>query len=415
MTPDPRTLYKQRLEERRAAIAHRELRHRMLGRGKLATAAFGVALVWIALAQGAFSILWVLIPIAGFALLVVVHEKLLKELERRRRAARFFEKALARLDGNWAGTGEPGDRYLDAAHPYAVDLDLFGKGSVFELLSTARTRIGEDRLARWLILPAPPEEVRARQQAVDELRARVDLREELAVVAEEARTGVDPVRLAPGAKRRGAAAGRFPYAGPPAHGAGSGRLCGSMDSPDSFGKPAGFERGLGCPGARPVPGGPGGQRLVLVPEQRRLGATVSAVEEAAHELGLLSEVLVRLEREHFRSPLLAGLRASLDAEGEPPSRQLARLKRLMEYLDSRDNVVVRVLEPFILWTPHLALQVEDWRRAFGHGGAALADGGGRNRGAVLAGQPRLRASGRSVSRSSWPAGRVSRPKASAIR
>ncbi len=70
-----------------------------------------IVLVWLALAQGAFSILWVLIPIAGFAALVVIHEKLLKELERRRRAARFYEKALARLDGNWAGTGEPGDRY----------------------------------------------------------------------------------------------------------------------------------------------------------------------------------------------------------------------------------------------------------------------------------------------------------------
>ena len=90
MTLDPRTLYIQRLEERRVAIAQREQRHRMLGRGKLAMAACGVALVWLALAQGAFSILWVLIPIAGFALLVGVHEKLLKELERRRRAARFF-------------------------------------------------------------------------------------------------------------------------------------------------------------------------------------------------------------------------------------------------------------------------------------------------------------------------------------
>ena len=89
------------------------------------------------------------------------------------------------------------------------------------------------------------------------------------------------------------------------------------------------------------------------------------MEEAAHELGLLSEVLVRMEREQFHSPLLAGLRASLDADGEPPSRQLARLKRLVENLDSRDNVVVRVLEPFILWTAHLAVRVEDWRALSG--------------------------------------------------
>jgi len=94
-------------------------------------------------------------------------------------------------------------------------------------------------------------------------------------------------------------------------------------------------------------------------------AVVSAVEEAAHELGLLSEVLLLLERETFRSPLLTALRASLDAEGGPPSRHLARLKRLTEYLDSRDNVFVRIAEVFILWTPHWALQVEEWRHRSG--------------------------------------------------
>jgi DNA mismatch repair ATPase MutS len=59
------------------------------------------------------------------------------------------------------------------------------------------------------------------------------------------------------------------------------------------------------------------------------------------------------------------MRASLDSAGEPPSRRLARLQRLMEYLDSRDNVFVRILEPFILWTPHLALKIEDWRAESG--------------------------------------------------
>ena len=366
MTPDPRTLYIQRLDERRSAIAQREQRHRMLGRGKLAMAACGVALVWLALAQGAFSILWVLIPIAGFALLVVVHEKLLKELERRRRAARFFEKALARLDGNWAGTGEPGDRYNDAAHPYAADLDLFGKGSVFELLCTARTRIGEDRLAQWLKSPALPEEVRARHAAVEELRERVDLREELAVVAEEARSGVDPVHLAqwgeaPASLRQGSfrmrvrlhtVLGVAGFAALWIHLVHSANLLALSDAVD------GLVRDLFLV-ALVVNG------WFLYRNSGVLGVAVSAVEEAAHELGLLSEVLVRMEREHFRCPLLAGLRASLNAEGEPPSRQLARLKRLVENLDSRDNVVVRVLEPFILWTPHLAVRVEDWRAQSG--------------------------------------------------
>ena len=84
-------------------------------------------------------------------------------MERLRRAARFYEKGLARLDGEWAGHGDGGARYLDPAHLYAQDLDIFGPGSLFELVCTARTHIGEDTLARWLS-PAAPEVVRARQQ-----------------------------------------------------------------------------------------------------------------------------------------------------------------------------------------------------------------------------------------------------------
>jgi hypothetical protein len=153
MASDPRLVYSRLLEQRRADIAWRERRHRTLGYGRLAAVLGAAAVVWVALA-GRLSIVWVTVPIAVFAALVVIHDHLLRLLERRRRAQRFFEKALARLDGKWAGAGEPGDRYLDPAHPYARDLDLFGPGSLFELLSTARTHIGEDTLARWLLAPA---------------------------------------------------------------------------------------------------------------------------------------------------------------------------------------------------------------------------------------------------------------------
>ena len=66
------------------------------------------------------------------------------------------------------------DRYLGPAlfDPYAADLDIFGKGSLFELLNTARTRSGEETLNRWLLSAAAREEILARQAAVHRLGAR---------------------------------------------------------------------------------------------------------------------------------------------------------------------------------------------------------------------------------------------------
>src|SRR4051812_48703195 len=125
--PDPRTTYTQFLERRRSELAGLQSRHRGMGYAKLAMAAIAILLVWLSLARGAFSIVWVLAPIAAFAVLVVAHETVLHSMERVRRAERYFETALARLDGNWQGIGEPGDRYAEPEHPYALDLDLFGK------------------------------------------------------------------------------------------------------------------------------------------------------------------------------------------------------------------------------------------------------------------------------------------------
>jgi hypothetical protein len=97
----------------------------------------------------------------------------------------------------------------------------------------------------------------------------------------------------------------------------------------------------------------------------RMEAVVGAVDAAAHELGLVSEVLLPLEAEKFQAPLLAELRSSLDTDGAPPSQRLARLRRIVDCLDSRDNIFVRLADPFILWTPYWAIEAEKWRHESG--------------------------------------------------
>jgi hypothetical protein len=368
MPLEPRVIYEDLIAQRRGEVAAQELRHRRLGYLQLGVAAAGVVVVWAALASQKFSVAWALVPIAAFAALLVWHDRLLRTLEHRRRAVRYFERAIDRLDGRWVGRGERGSAYLDAVHPYAQDLDLFGEGSLFELLSTARTHIGEDTLARWLLAPAAPDAVRERQQAVEELRPRLDLREDLAVLAEEARSGVDPASLAawgesPALLDSGVRA--FLWIGTILGVAAlAGLIAAGLDSlglariPPPWGLVARyvFLAGLLFNGT------------FLYRRRSAIDAVVAAVDEAAHELGLLSGILVRIEREHFHSPLLHKLRASLEAEGEPPSRRLARLRRLTEKLDSRDNLFVKMLEVFILWTPWLTLRVEEWRR---HSGPAV--------------------------------------------
>ena len=366
---DPRLVYSQLLNERRADIVRRERRHRMLGYGQVVMAACAVVVILAALVYQVVSILWASIPVATVVTLAVTHDHLLRLMERRRRAERYFAKGLARLDGNWAGAGEAGERYLDPSHPYAQDLDLFGKGSLFELLSTARTHIGEDTLANWLLGPADAEMVRGRNDAVNELRPRLDLREELAVVAEEARTGVDPVSLAAWGEAPPLLGQRWLRVAVTALTV-LGALAGlaflayvaqqfgviELSAPAMVRLRAFFLLVILVNG------------VFLFSAHKPVEVAVAAVEQAAHELKLLSGVLACLEAEKFHARLLAALRASLDSEGDPPSKRLGRLDRLMELLDSRHHLLLRVIEPFTLWTMHVAFAVESWRR---HNGAAV--------------------------------------------
>src|SRR5690349_12684976 len=103
---EPRAEYERLIAQRRAEVAEDESRHRRLGYWRLGVVVGAVLVVWAALASGRFSIAWVLLPVGSFAVLMVKHDRLLRVLEHRRRAVNYFERALQRLDGQWAGHGE---------------------------------------------------------------------------------------------------------------------------------------------------------------------------------------------------------------------------------------------------------------------------------------------------------------------
>ena len=148
-------------------------------------------LLWIAFVNGVVSPWWPLLVWLAFGALVVVHARVLLKVDRARNAERVYLRGQDRLFGRWHGSGRDGAAYLDG-HPYAHDLDLFGRASLFELINTTRTAAGETTLAEWLREGAAIPEVLARQAAVEELRSMLDFREDVAVLAGESSIGQTP-------------------------------------------------------------------------------------------------------------------------------------------------------------------------------------------------------------------------------
>src|SRR6185295_12441446 len=187
---EPRAEYGRRLTRWRERLADLGGRHLLLSNARLAAAAIIAIVLWLAFIRASLSAWWIVVCAVAFAVLAVAHARVLQRIERGQRATALYERALERLNGRWHGTGRDGERFL-VGHPYARDLDLFGHASLFELMNTARTEAGEETLAGWLGRSAP-DEVLARQAAVEELRPKLDFREDLAVLAAEgqvSRTG----------------------------------------------------------------------------------------------------------------------------------------------------------------------------------------------------------------------------------
>lgn len=349
----PHAVYTERLALRRESAAALQRRERALSNLRLAVFAVGALALWLVWGPRAITAAWLLVPIGVFVLLVALHDRTIRARATVERAAAFYDRGLARLEDRWAGGGEAGDRFLDSAHLYAADLDLFGRGSLFELLSTARTRMGEDTLAAWLLEPAPAAEILARQAAVTELRPRLDLREDLARLGSEVRVGVDADAL-----REWAAAPAAPVSGAARAVAAALPACLLAAAASWY--------ALGT-GAVPLLVVLALEGALAVRLRSRLAPVIRAAERPIRDLALLAQMLERIERETFTSPRLAALRRSLDVEGEPPSRRVARLRRLLELLDARRNQLFAPIAALLLWSTQLALSIAAWRERSGPG------------------------------------------------
>ena len=365
----PRAAYTERLNERQRRNAELARRERLVGNTKVGLFLLMLLLGWLAFGAHAVSGWWLVAPLVAFVALLLVHEQVTRRWYLARRAVAFYRSGLSRLNNEWKGRGPTGTRFLREDHPYAADLDLFGPGSLFELLCTARTRSGEDTLAAWLLAPAGPEEVAARQGAVAELRPMLDLREDLALLGADVAAGVDfdavaawgltePILRRPWLRWAALALGLLTAATL------AGWLTELLGVLDADGAPGRF---FATWGSLPFASALLLQLSFGAAHLRRVHQVIRAVERRAHDLALLANVLKRLERAIFTSPRLRELRAVLDSglDPAPPSQRIARLGNLVDLLESRRNQFFAPFAYLLMVVTQVAYAVEAWRARSG--------------------------------------------------
>jgi hypothetical protein len=346
--------YERRLAQRQAAVFLEKLKLERVGNVRLGFVVAAVAVIWFAVSHGGNLALWGLPALVILIVLFVVGDRVSQRLKARSRAVIYYERALERTHLRRNESGETGDRFLDPAHPYAVDLDLFGKHSLFQFLSVCRTRAGENLLAAWLLAPALPEEIRARHEAVRDLHPRLDLREDMAVLGEDFRSGGHPEAL-----ERWAAAPAIRIPPVLIHVAAVFSLLGLLAlAAWTYTLFLDYRPRLAMIIVALI------EAAIFFRWRSVVLHIAHSAEEPGRNLALLRDVLARIERETFTAPRLKFLHTALTAPA-PASEAVAGITRLVELLESRDNWLVKVFGPLVLWTTQVSFRTELWRQKHG--------------------------------------------------
>ena len=285
-------------------------------------------------------------------------------------AASLARLGLARLDRDWQavrseleamgvtdpllahGAGSEDD------HPYVVDLDVFGPGSVRALLGVAPTPAGTDTLRRWLREPAPPSEVRRRQSAVAALAEDVRGREALTVEA----LLIDPVDRASWKSFLRWAEGpspfeRIPGSGLPAWSVGFARVA----PPVTLGLLLFWTFSVGVPAfVWVVPLGLQGFLAF------RWGKTLSTyfASAGARSPGVRRHhALLSAWEDHTADDAhLRALRSRLGSgSGLRASQEIRALERWLDLAGSHGSMLHQLLAVAFLWDVHVAVALERWR------------------------------------------------------
>jgi len=350
--------YRERAARLSTDVRWHERRARWVSHGRLVlflvAATLAVIGVWRPEEPRPLLLIGAALALAGFVAAVLHHTAVQRRLRRARALEALQGEAVARMRRELDGV--PGGEQPDDAElpPQAADLDLVGPSSLMHLLDTTGTSMGRARLRSWLLSPAAPDEICARQEAVRDLAPRLDLRQEITVLGRTQDRQVPDIE--PFLTWAEGAPWLLPrpwlYWGARLLAAGTIGLVLldilDLTRPYLWAPAVVLNLVLGA---------------IVIKRTKELFATLSLGERG---LGELAEVLALLSRTTFDSPRLQELQRSLATGAHSAHRQLRRLDKLVSLADLRSSGMVHApVLALTLWDVHVWVALERWQGELG--------------------------------------------------
>jgi len=244
-----------------------------------------------------------------------------------------------------------GRQFFKPDHPYAQDLDLFGKGSFYQYVNRTTLQQGREVFSEFL-LDGYPKDIAKKQQAIQELAQLPEWRQHFSALAGETQPKISPDVVSDWMKGHKSFMPKWAGLVPPIFALLSFVLIvfaflGWI--PESL-VLFWYVLGVGIVGRY---------------AKNIIGFT-SKVSEAQETIQQHQRLIFELEEHTFSSELLQDLQKKLEVKGEKTSRILKRFSQSMTMLEQQFNLIISFFGQGLgLYSLYYAYSVESWIEKYG--------------------------------------------------
>jgi ABC-type multidrug transport system fused ATPase/permease subunit len=316
---------------------------------------FGSIAALIAAFYFLYSFGWMYVLVANLLLVTLFIRLVILDLANKEAIAHIIElirvnkDELLALDGQYYHF-EDGQSLIPKEHFYAADLDILGHASLFQFINRTCSEMGSDQLATWLLKPAKTTDILKRQAAVTELVSKNHWRQKLQAYGGEKKVTYSTLHrlqewmVAPTVFRQFKPWKWLRYVLPAII-----LLISALTWLDVLSMQFFY-----------------GSLLLFAIIAYQVNKYIAPIHEQlskmVEELEGLGRSIDIIEQETFESPLLHELQGAYSTSQDKASLKLKSLKRILDRLDIRYNIVISFpLNIFLLWNLQQVLDLEKWK------------------------------------------------------
>lgn len=303
----------------------------------------------------AYLISSIVISVGIFIVVAYYHNKRIQEKREYEIYININRNGINRIMGTFKEREDKGEEFLSDEHPFASDLDIFGRNSLFQMINSTKTKFGRAKLSQMLNLNAIPsrEEILKKQEAINELGKKVEWRQRLEVKSTIKKSGTKDINeLLEWANGKSEIKPLFKIV------------------PYLFIAITMISIVLVVLKVLPI------SYVILVFMinylvvkilTKDLVQIIKLFDKHKKDIEAYTNLLILIENENFDSVLLKELKNKMNSSGKSCVEEMKALKKLVDWLgDSSSNAYYLLLNVTVLSDTFILRNLEEWRRLNGH-------------------------------------------------